>query len=203
MTTARPAQTDAARLRSFVAVDLEPAVLEALAVLQRELAATQADVRWVRPEGMHVTLKFLGGLPADLLGQIHAAVQDSTSRVPPIPLRAHGIGAFPSLRRPRVVWVGLDDDGRLAQLAARVEAALEPLGLAREKRAFTPHVTLGRVNSMRRWARLEGLLEAHLDDEFGASTVREVVLYRSTLRRDGAVYTRLWTIPLTENRGTP
>jgi 2'-5' RNA ligase len=202
MSAGQRATPDAPRIRSFLAADLEPALLESLSALQGELAACKADVRWVRPEGMHVTLKFLGAVPVDLLGRIRAVVSSGICGVAPIVLRAHGIGAFPSWRRPRVVWVGLDDGGRLAGLAQRIDELIEPLGFAREKRRFTPHVTLGRVNSMRRWAALEEHLKAHIDAGFGACTVQDVVLYRSTLQRSGAVYTQLWTIPLTENRGT-
>jgi RNA 2',3'-cyclic 3'-phosphodiesterase len=190
---------EATSLRSFIAVDLETPVLDALRTLQSELARTGADVRWVRPANMHVTLKFLGAVEPARLERVHAALRDAVSDQAVLRLRAHGLGAFPSLRRPRVVWAGLVGDN-LAALAGRVDVALEPLGFAAEQRAFTPHVTLGRVNGMRGWARLEEMLKAHIDDDWGATVIDAVIIYRSTLHRDGAVYLPLWTIWLGRNK---
>jgi 2'-5' RNA ligase len=151
---------------------------------------------------MHVTLKFLGGVEARLLERVHAAVRDRLPRRDAIGLHAHGLGAFPSLRRPRVVWAGLDDGGSLTTVAKVIDSALEPFGFAPEARRFTPHVTLGRVNSPRGWAPLEAAIKERIDEDFGNSVVRDVIIYRSTLQRGGSVYTPLWTISLTENRGT-
>jgi 2'-5' RNA ligase len=187
--------SETTRIRSFVAVDLEAPVCAALQALQEELTRTGADVRWVRAGGLHVTLKFLGSVDAARLEQVHAALITAVAGATALRVRAHGIGAFPSLRRPRVLWAGVDGPD-LGEVAARVEDGLFPLGFEQEKRGFTPHVTLGRVNSLRGWPRLEAAFKAHLDDEFGTSLVDTVAIYRSTLRPDGAVYTALWTIPL-------
>lgn len=183
------------RIRCFIAVDLEPQVRAGLRALIEEFARCKSDVRWVRGEGVHVTLKFLGWVEAPRLEPIHAAVAAAVGDRPALRVRARGLGAFPSLRRPRVLWVGLEGDG-LAPLAAAVEAAMQPLGFEPEKRGFTPHVTLGRVNGMRGWSRVEEMFKTHLSDDFGESAVTAVVIYRSTLRPDGAIYTPLWTIPL-------
>jgi 2'-5' RNA ligase len=188
------AESETARIRSFVAVDLEAPVVAALQTLQAELAAVKADVRWVRPAGLHVTLKFLGAVEASVLERVRAGLVEVARCQTPLFLRVRGLGAFPSLRRPRVLWVGLDGAG-LVELAAQVDERLAPLGFAREKRPFTPHVTLGRVNGLRGWPRVEEVFKAHLADDFGASAVGAMTVYRSTLRPDGAVYTALWTIP--------
>lgn len=187
------------RIRSFVAVDIDPSVLEAARRLQAELATCGADVRWVRPAAMHLTLKFLGPVAPAHLERVHAAVRDAVHDIPALAISARGLGAFPSLQRPRVVWAGLAGDG-LAELAARVEAALVPLGFAAEVRGFTPHVTLGRVGSLRGWPRLAEVLEVRRDDEFGPTAVRAVTIYRSTLHPEGAQYAVLWTIPLGEHK---
>jgi RNA 2',3'-cyclic 3'-phosphodiesterase len=186
-------------IRSFVAVDIAAPVRAALRALQAELAQADADVRWVRAEGIHVTLKFLGAVEASRLERVHAVLIDALSDQPALDLEVRGLGAFPSLRRPRVLWTGLHGDG-LEALAGTVEAALTGLGFEPERRGFTPHVTIGRVNSLRGWPRLEELFKAHLDENFGASAVDAVIIYRSTLRPDGSVYTPLWTIPLTRNK---
>jgi RNA 2',3'-cyclic 3'-phosphodiesterase len=187
--------SEAERIRSFIAIDLAEPVRAAIATLQRELAGTNADVRWVRTESMHVTLRFLGAVEAERLNRVHAAVAAALQAQPPLDVRAHGVGAFPSLRRPRVLWAGLQSAG-LVELAACVDATTTALGFAPELRAFTPHITLGRVNSQRGWGPLETQLTSHLDDDFGASTIEAVTIYRSTLRPTGAIYTPLWTMTL-------
>ncbi len=191
--------TEISRIRSFIAIDLAAPVGTAIGVLQHELAGTQADVRWVRADGMHVTLKFLGAVEAPHLERVHTALANALQTQPALHVRAHGVGAFPSLRRPRVLWVGLQAQG-LGELAACVDSAVAPLGFAAERRAFTPHITLGRVNSMRGWKAVAAHLEAHVDDDFGTCTVDAVTIFRSTLRPTCAVYTPLWTIPLQTGR---
>jgi 2'-5' RNA ligase len=198
----RDAAPSGTSIRSFVAIDVEPAVRAALGALQAELAAVRADVRWVRPDGLHVTLKFLGAVAPDRLDAVRAGLALALAGQPALRVRVGGLGAFPSWRRPRVVWVALAGDG-LSALAARVEAALSALGFPAESRPFTPHLTLGRVNSPRGWPALEALLKAHLQDNFGGSRVDAVTLYRSTLQAGGAVYTPLWTIALEEHKGEP
>jgi len=191
------------RIRSFIAIDLAEPVRAAIASLQRELARANADVRWVRREGMHVTLKFLGAVEAPRLERVHEAVETALHTQPALHVRAHGVGAFPSLRRPRVLWVGLEAEG-LVELAAQIDAAVTPLGFEPEKRSFTPHATLGRVNSLRRWAALEAQLATHIDDDFGSSDVDAVTIYRSTLRPTGSIYTPLWTMSLNKHKeGAP
>jgi RNA 2',3'-cyclic 3'-phosphodiesterase len=191
---------EGAGIRSFIAVDLDAPVRQAVNVLQGELRRINADVRWVRPEGLHVTLKFLGSVDPGRLERLHAALASSLRDQPALQVRVRGLGAFPDWRRPRVVWVGLHSVG-LAVLAALVDGALGPLGFERERRAFTPHLTLARVNSLRGWPPLEEACKAHLDDDFGASDIGAVTIYRSTLQRGGAVYAPLWTIALRRHKG--
>lgn len=192
--------SESERIRSFVAIDVAPPVLKALQGLRAELARHQADVRWVRPEGLHATLKFLGSVETPRLEKVRAAIETAVREHAALCVRVRGLGAFPSLHRPRVLWVGMEGDG-LVELAAAVDAALAQLGFEPEKRAFTPHITLGRVNSLHGWPSLEEDVKAHLDDDFGDSDVTAVTIYQSTLRRDGAVYSALWTIPLGRHKG--
>jgi len=192
--------TESSGIRSFVAVDLDAPVLQAVTDLQGALRRINADVRWVRPEGLHVTLKFLGSVDPERLARVHAALVSDLHEQPALHVSVRGLGAFPNWRRPRVVWVGLHGEG-FGTLAARVDGALAPLGFEREQRAFTPHLTLGRVNSLRGWPRLEEACKAHLDDDFGASDIGAVTIYRSTLQRGGAVYAPLWTIALSRHKG--
>ena len=189
------AAAETERVRSFIAVDLEAPVLAALGRVLREFVGIKCDVRWVRVEGVHVTLKFLGWVEAPRLAQVREALGAATEGQPALHAQVHGLGAFPSLRRARVLWVGVDAPG-LAGLAARVDAAMTRLGFEAEARGFTAHVTVGRVNGRRGWSHVEEVFKTHLTDDFGESGVKAVTIYRSTLRPDGAVYTPLWTIPL-------
>jgi 2'-5' RNA ligase len=188
-------------IRSFVALDLAAPVRQAIIDLQAVLRRSDADVRWVRPEGLHLTLKFLGAVAPPHLQRVHETLCAAVARQPALHVRVRGLGAFPNWRRPRVVWVGLHGDG-VVELAACIDAALVTLDFEREQRAFTPHLTLGRVNSPRGWPGLEEICKAHLDDDFGESDMSAVTLYRSTLQRGGAVYTALWTIPLGRHKET-
>ncbi|MFN8627613.1 MAG: RNA 2',3'-cyclic phosphodiesterase [Candidatus Binatia bacterium] len=190
------------RIRSFIAVDLAAPVRASLHALLAELAQVQCQVRWVRADRLHVTLKFLGGVEPARLAQARAALVAALAGRPALRVRARGLGAFPSWRRPRVLWVGLDGDG-LPELAAGVEAALCGVGFEPERRAFIPHITVGRVIGTRGWARIEERMQAHLSGDFGTSIVDCVTIYSSILRPDGAVYTPLWTIPLGRNMEGP
>ena len=186
-------------VRAFLAVNLAPQVGAAVVALKRELAARVPAVRWVRDENVHVTIKFLGNVAATQLDVLRQTLSPVLSRIGPFTVRVRGLGAFPSPKRPRVVWVGLASDD-LPRLAAAVEAALGPVGFAREERPFRSHVTLGRIDAAQAWAPLADALRSHVSDDFGSCRVEELVAYRSVLQRTGAVYTRVWSIGLVESR---
>lgn len=191
--------THVERIRSFIAVDIGPDVRAALDAMTRELARTGADARWVRSEGMHATLKFLGGVEATRLQAVHDAVDPVVRGSATMTMKTRGIGAFPSPRRARVVWAGIECAG-LAELARRIGLALTPLGFEPEGRTFHPHVTLARVRSGRGGDALAAAIEQHRDDSFGSGGVAAVVLYRSRLQTGGSVYEPLWTIPLAQHK---
>jgi len=185
-------------VRCFVAIDLAPEVRAALAEAQAGLraAAPRADVRWVDPAGMHLTLKFLGEVPEERLPALQSALTGAVTPRPALALAASGLGGFPSVRRPRVVWVGIAGDGEaLGRTAAVVEDALVPLGFPAEARPFRGHVTLARVRSPRGLARLGEAIAAGAHAALGAWTAREVVFYRSHLKPSGAVYEPLARLP--------
>jgi 2'-5' RNA ligase len=185
---------NSARIRAFLAVEVEAPIHAALVDLKRELAGSGAAVRWVRDEGLHATVKFLGGVPQATLLEVRAALRGAVGAAPRMTAVVRGLGVFPTPKRPRVVWVGLECRP-LAALAAAVDVALAPLGFAVETRPFQPHITLGRVTGRHGWARLDAVLRAHATSDFGACELAELIAYRSDLRRDGTVYTKLWTIP--------
>jgi 2'-5' RNA ligase len=185
-------------VRCFLAVDLAPRVRAAVGELQGRLRsrAGAADVRWTAPEGMHLTLKFLGEVAEPRIDAVVEAVRVVAAATPMLALVAGGVGAFPTPRRPRVVWVGLTGGAdALARLAGALDQALAAVGFVPEARAFHAHVTLGRVRSPRGLRVLAGALAAEAGAEYGAWRAGEAVLYRSYLRPTGSVYEVLARLP--------
>ena len=185
--------------RLFVAVRIAPDVADRICRAQDELAPLLNDIRWIKRESLHLTLKFLGRVDDGGIEDIQTAVQAAVAPLARFTVSCRGLGAFPDIKRPRVFWTGLEG-GALTALAEATEAALEPLGFPREKREFKPHLTIGR---WREGARGGDALRRVVDDwrsrDFGTFAVDEAVLFQSTLRRDGAVYTALKTFPLRTN----
>jgi 2'-5' RNA ligase len=184
-------------IRSFVALELGGAVREALVHCLDELRATGAAVAWVRPANLHVTLRFLGAASPVGLVALRTRLAPVAAAQAPFPIVVRGCGAFPTLRRPRALWVGVQAPP-LAALAAAVEAACAAAGFPPEEgRVFRPHVTLGRVRGARRPAADPGThaaldrLEALRDADFGVSPAEHLTLFRSDLGPGGARYTPL------------
>jgi 2'-5' RNA ligase len=180
-------------VRCFVAVDLSAEVRAAVTAVQARVraAAPRADVRWLDPHAFHLTLKFLGNVPDARVPAVSAALDGAVSE-PPLRLEARGLGAFPSLRRPRVLWAGIAGGAaRLVALAGDIERALAALGFPPEDRPFRAHLTIGRVRSPRDAAALATALEAEAATTLGAWTAGEVVLYQSRLKPTGAVHEKV------------
>lgn len=189
-------------LRLFVAIELPSAVRDALerAIDGLRRAGAGDAVRWVRPEGLHLTLKFLGATPEDAVGTLNTALRVAVRDTPPLRLQPEHVGSFGGRRGLRVVWVGLTGDvERTKRLATDIEDALERLRIPREERAFNPHLTLARIREEARpeeRARIHDVLTGFDTPAFPAFEVTEVNLMQSTLGRGGAVYTRLASYPL-------
>jgi 2'-5' RNA ligase len=184
-----------AAIRSFVAIELSEEAIGALDRVQRGLKkeAPRDAVRWSRPESIHLTLQFLGDVASERIGAISEALRGVCAGQGPFVMEMRDLGVFPNPRRPRVIWVGISEpSGALAALQKGVSQALEPLGFEPEQRAFTPHLTLGRAlrrASTRELAAL-GELITHFDvGVLSRVTVDRVILMRSDLKPDGAVYT--------------
>ena len=190
------------QIRSFIAIELSQDVKDSLSRLQDRLKrqVPERSVRWVRPGGVHLTLKFLGDVPATRIASISQAVETACRGFSQFTIELAGLGCFPNPRRPRVVWVGVrEPTGTLVRLQKAVEGALAELGFKPEGRPFRPHLTLGRVqrkvgHSDRQ--RLGELIAESDVDLLGRMTVASVNLIRSDLRPDGAVYTVLAHAPL-------
>lgn len=182
-------------IRAFIAVNLAAPVIEEIAKVRFALQEAKGDIRWTRTEGLHLTLKFLGDIARNQVESILAVMREATCERLPLHVLAQGLGAFPNLRRPRVLWAGLSGEG-LQEMSGAIETALMPLDFPPEEREFTPHLTLGRVRSLRGWERVLALVKEYEHARFGESTVDQVTLYQSELRPDGAVYSPLGSVPL-------
>lgn len=183
-------------MRLFVALDLPAAVRSALAEVIDRLKPLCREARWVRPESMHLTLKFIGhaiaGGETRKLAQLRAALSTVRSNAP-AELHFRGLGFFPTERRPRVVWCGMEASPNLAEIAAEIDRVLEPLEIPREKRDFVPHLTLARIEPPRRVEALARAAQELQSKDFGSARESEFYLFESKLHHSGAVYTKIET----------
>lgn len=186
-------------MRLFVAIDIPQAVREAIGELITRLRVESRDAKWVRPEVIHVTLKFIGEADAKQLDPIRTALA-SVHAMEAVEMQFRGLGFFPDARRPHVLWCGIAASPSLAELAAGVERALEPLGIPRESREFVPHLTLARLRPDRGPRRqLEKLVRA-ADElksyDFGSARETEFHLIESQTKPSGAEYKTLESFPI-------
>ena len=183
-------------IRAFFAISLPLEFKEEIARLQDILKKTRAEVKWVRPESVHLTLKFLGQVAEDIIDPLAQAASVKASQTQALTLTLNGTGVFPGPKRPRVAWLGLAGDlGKIIDLQRGLEEVVGKFGFAGEKRKFSPHLTLGRIRSSKGIKEFITELD-RLDPkplEFMAS---EVVLFRSELKPTGAIYTPLKKLPL-------
>ncbi|HWV38741.1 MAG TPA: RNA 2',3'-cyclic phosphodiesterase [Vulgatibacter sp.] len=176
-------------MRLFVAVDPDEAVRAALGAAIDALRPLAPDARWARPEGLHLTLAFLGEIPDAIVPEVRRAVEVAAGASAPLRLRAGGGGSFGSRAHPRVLWVGLEGDVEaLASLKSSLEAALAPAGYAPDPRPFAPHLTLARSRPPRGDRDLALCAADPALADLGAFTVSELVLYRSHLSPQGSRY---------------
>ncbi len=179
-------------MRLFVALDLPDAVRHALAESIERLRPGSQHARWVRPESMHLTLKFLGHVEAEKLTSIRDALESVHSKSA-MDLRYRGLGFFPSERRPRVIWSGVEASPNLSELVAALETAVEPLSFERESRSFFPHITLARLNPDEGANNLVAAAESLKSYDFGSARESELHLFESVTKRSGAEYKKLAT----------
>ena len=187
-------------IRAFIAIELPDDVKDTVALIIKRLRPAQYRyVKWVAPSGTHLTIKFLGNTSTEQIPQITDIMKTAAQKVPPIQLHLGGLGMFPNEQRPRVIWVALEGNtSPLAAMQREIEKALEPLGFAPENRAFTPHLTLGRVRdnaSPDERREIGGVVKAKKIDYDASFTLRELSLMKSTLMPTGAIYNRLDSAP--------
>lgn len=188
-------------IRTFIAVDLPPQLLQRIQLLLQELKplAKPGTVRWVPPQNMHLTLKFLGDATPEQLDQVKKAVQEQCRYFPPFEVSARGLGGFPSIAHARVLWMGLTNPPGLKELQRAIDNTTAELGFPGENRPFSPHLTLGRVADSATSRDLERVVSYFFNQQstdFGTFIVNAVHVDRSDLQPGGARYTRLSTSDL-------
>jgi len=183
-------------IRCFIAVNLPDETRNALGSVITELKKTGADVKWVNAGNIHLTLKFLGNTDASLIPALADALSKKLSLYHAFYITIAGVGCFPSEKRPRVIWVGMKDSEVLANIQKDVDAVLTGFGFAPEVRSFSPHLTIGRVRSLKKIAELMTRIADFRMSDLGRVEVSAVHIMKSELKPAGAEYSSLVRIPL-------
>jgi 2'-5' RNA ligase len=181
-----------AKIRSFLAIELPSQMHSEIGEIQGRLKASRAHVRWVKVEQIHLILKFLGNIEEEQVTAISSVMKEVTEARSAFRISVNGLGAFPSIRNPRVIWLGLHGwEANLSPLQAEIETNLETVGFLPEGRPFRPHLTIGRVKSLKGSEKLVDLMERDRDVDLGSFVVDRLVLFKSDLRPTGPLYTPL------------
>jgi len=178
--------------RIFIAVELDPALRGAVSELEGRLTEAGVRLRWIPAENLHFTVRFLGEITPAQVAQVKLAARAAAAETVPFRLTLHGVGAFPSLQQPRVVWIGVREGGEeLAALSGRLDDALAGHRFPRENRPYEAHLTLARVRDRRLWRELVRALEVFHDATVGGQEVRSLSVMESHLRPGGARYVKV------------
>jgi 2'-5' RNA ligase len=181
-------------MRLFVALEIPSTVRKNLSELLKSLRAVSPQTRWVRPENLHVTLKFIGEVPETKLASIRIALARVRSEQP-VTLDFRGAGYFPNEKRPRVFWAGIEASPNLKTLAADIEEATKTLGIPGEQRPFSPHLTLARFDPPRLAEQLRSAIQENAGRDFGSLRTNQFHLIESKLKPSGAEYTTVESFP--------
>jgi len=189
-------------MRAFVAIEISEAIRNALGDLLAELRTHGAPVKWVRPENLHLTLKFLGDVPEESAPKAVEILRKCAEDVAPFEMDVKGAGGFPNLKRPRVLFVEAHDSPpRARELARRLNREMTRAGVPREDRPFRSHVTLGRMRRPRPLGAAAHTLAAAAERSFGAMTVERITLMQSDLTPKGPIYTPVQRVALAPRNG--
>jgi 2'-5' RNA ligase len=184
-------------MRSFIAIAIPEEIKRGMVDIQTRLKEAGLDASWPRPDGIHLTLKFLGEIEAEIIPKIMASLQKALTGIGPLRVGVRGVGTFPNPKNPRVVWTGVTGElEKLAAMQAAVEESMAGLGMEREPRLFVPHLTLCRVKSIRSRQRWTKALDAVKEVRFSDFVVTSVSLMKSELRPAGALYAEIGNIVL-------
>lgn len=182
-------------LRCFIAIEIPETIRRSIDDSIAVLKKSGAEVKWVAFENIHLTLQFLGETEESLIPEIKKALNKIVSPYSPFYIKISTVGCFPDRKRPRVIWVGVEESLPLMDLYTDIASVMERFGYKQEERAFTPHVTIGRVKSNRNMPELSRRLEEVRSTGFSDFEVRNITLMKSELKPSGAKYYSLAEIP--------
>jgi len=183
-------------IRAFIAVDIGEEIRTALGKVQRILQRAHADVKWVKPENIHLTLAFLGNVSIDKIRPLETALDLACQSQAPFSIHVAGTETFGKPRHPRIIWAGITESPALAELQQQTVEALHSVDIEFDARPFSPHLTLGRVKSPKHITALLDALEPEKDSAFGSVEIAEALLIKSALKPAGAKYTVLHRVAL-------
>ncbi len=179
-------------IRTFIAIELPEKIIYTISKVQEEIKSYGLKIRWVRPENIHLTLKFLGDIKTADTEKVARAVSESATGYPALSLAVKGIGVFPGIKKPRVLWLGISKQlDLLTALQKTLDEKLEAMGFPKEKRPFRGHLTLGRIKSIIDPKTLHDVLKEFIQFESEPFFADKIILYKSDLKPKGAVYTKL------------
>jgi 2'-5' RNA ligase len=182
------------KFRGFIAIDINvtPNVLNLL----QDITNSNADVKLVEPQNIHITIKFLGDVQEDNIDDIEQIMKDSVKEIEPFTLKLSGTGVFPNQNYIRVVWIGIKDAEIIETISRSIDERLSQLGFKREKRGFSAHLTIGRVKTAKNKQLLLKAIESYKDFEFSTQEVNSIKLKKSDLTPKGPIYTTLREVKL-------
>ncbi|MCK5287205.1 MAG: RNA 2',3'-cyclic phosphodiesterase [Thermodesulfovibrionia bacterium] len=183
-------------MRCFIAIEISEVIKSELLEIEEELKKHGADVRWLKPDNIHLTLKFLGNIKEEIAGKISGIIEAICSHYDSFDLTVKGLGIFPNRKSPRVLWVGIEGNNILSTLQKEVDEGMSSIGLENEKSEFTAHLTLGRIRSSRGKEALLDAINQRKNDNFGSITVKSLSLIKSDLSPTGATYTKISEVSL-------
>lgn len=183
-------------LRCFIAIVIPDSLKKQIIEMTDLLKKYDADIKWVNPENIHLTLKFLGNTPQSLLTKINETINEAVLPYSPFYIKIYGTGVFPNKKHPRVIWIGIKDPEILINLRNAIEQSISSLGYQKDEKEFKPHLTLGRVRSQKGIMHIINNLEDFKDKDFGSIYVDNIKLMKSDLKPKGAEYTCLYDIPI-------
>lgn len=184
-------------IRAFIAITPPTTLQQTMAEVRQVFQHLPLPWRWVTPDHIHLTLRFLGNVPDESVPSLQQAMEQAAQGQTAFPLRARALGCFPHPTRPRVLWIGLDDPSQaLGRLNERLITALTPLGFPPEDRPFHPHLTLARAQNRMPASQLFPMLQTYQNKDFGEFLVTQLYLVQSQLQRGGALHTILRSVTL-------
>ena len=183
-----------AKFRGFIAIDINtpPNILKLL----NDITKSNADVKLVEPQNIHITLKFLGDVQENNIDKIEQIIRDSIKKIEPFKIKLKGIGVFPNKNYIRVVWIGIMDTEILSTISTNIDENLSQLGFKKEKRGFSAHLTIGRVKSAKNKMHLLKAIDNYSNFEFATLEVSSIKLKKSDLTPKGPIYTTLKEVKL-------